>query len=68
MTEDNRMARSATTMLTAGALCLALGCALAACGKKDDPRAAGGVDRYPAGYPAGAPSGPVDIFRKTETE
>ena len=53
------MARRLTIALAAGALCLTL----AACGKKDDPRAATGVDRYPAGYPAGAPAGPATIFR-----
>lgn len=58
------MARLLTMMLAAGAL----GLALAACGKKDDPRAAGGVDRYPAGYPHGAPSGPAAIFRKPGPE
>lgn len=58
------MARLLTIMLATGALCLAL----AACGKKDDPRAATGVDRYPAGYPAGAPAGPAAIFRKPEPE
>ena len=53
------MARLPTILLAAGALALGL----AACGKKDDPRAATGVDRYPAGYPAGAPPGPATIFR-----
>ena len=56
------MARSLTIVLATGALTLGLG--LAACGKKEDPRAASGVDRYPAGYPAGARPGPVVIFRK----
>ena len=60
------MARSPTLLLAAAALGLGLG--LAACGKKDDPRAASGIDRYPAGYPAGAPSGPAAIFRKSGPE
>ena len=62
------MARSATRLLAVGALGLLLGLGLAACGKKDDPRAASGIDRYPAGYPAGAPSGPAAIFRKSGPE
>ena len=62
------MARSPTRLLTAGALGLALGLGLVACGKKDDPRAASGIDRYPAGYPAGAPPGPAAIFRKPGPE
>ena len=60
MTGDGRMARLPTFLLVAAALALGL----TACGKKDDPRAATGVDRYPAGYPAGAPPGPATIFRK----
>ena len=64
MTGDSRMVRILTILLAAGAL----GLALAACGKKDDPRAASGVDRYPAGYPAGAPAGQATIFRKTRPE
>ena len=56
------MTRSPTILLAAGALVLGLG--LSACGRKDDPRAATGVDRYPVGYPAGAPAGPATIFRK----
>lgn len=58
------MARSPTILIAALFAAGALG--LAACGKKEDPRAASGVDRYPAGYPAGAPSGPVEIFRKPD--
>ena len=58
------MVRVVTILLAAGVL----GLALAACGKKDDPRAATGVDRYPAGYPAGAPAGGATIFRKPGPE
>ena len=54
------MARMLTILLAVGAL----GLGLAACGKKDDPRAAGGSDKYPAGYPYGAPAKPPVIFRK----
>jgi len=64
VTGDSRVARFLKIMLAAGAL----GLTLAACGKKDDPQAAGGVDRYPAGYPHGAPSGSATIFRKPGPE
>ncbi|MCY3830673.1 MAG: hypothetical protein F4204_04235 [Rhodospirillaceae bacterium] len=67
MKEDGGMARTARMagiLLAAGVL----GLGLAACGKKDDPRVAGGDDRYPAGYPAGAPAGTVTIFRNPGPE
>lgn len=54
-------------MMIVLAVC-ALSLGTAACGKKGDPRLARGSDGYPAGYPAGAPVTPDNIFRKPGPE
>ncbi len=57
-----------TRFLTILAVAAALGIGLPACGKKDDPRAVRGDDRFPAGYPHGALPGPLVIFRRPGSE
>lgn len=48
---------------------VALAVGLSGCGRKADPRLAGGVkDTFPAGYPSNAPHKYVNIFKKPGPE